>query len=139
MSGQIIKADIDGVEQSFEVLGSLSRNPRIQATHYLSYKGELKTTPLGDLGSDVMRLRLLRKRHTFGLNVYEEDGIRPGVRGETVLEMLAGNGSYTPAYVFVEETPRSYTILKPIGTISEDGKTLWKNDGTNEPVKSEND
>lgn len=130
--GQIIKADIDGVEQKFEVLGSRHRSQAIAPTHFLSYHGELKDYTTGGVSSDTLCLRLLRKRHTASGAVFEETGaIRHPVDGECCL--FRGTPYFIDGgnYLVGDE----YPILKPIGTISEDGKTLYRNDGTNEAVE----
>jgi len=126
--GTIIIQKSTGLE--FEMLELASGDPPLTSTHFINQDGAIR---LGGNSINVPAtwLRLLSKRHTFGGVVYEETGEERWVQ----------QGEYymgTPERVYYweqkEETLRDFTILKPIGTISEDGKVLHRNDGTSEAV-----
>ena len=67
-----IKAEFEGEELEFEVLGS-HYGQKDGTTHYFGYNGVILLAR-APWSSDVMRLRLIRKRHTFGGGVFEETG-----------------------------------------------------------------
>ena len=125
---QIIKAEIDGVEQSFE---SLKVGDEGLTTHML-WAGDIH--PAAEFRGNLRgeRLRLIRKRHTQGNVVYEETGEkRRPQEGERYLVEAQVHFEYGPS----NRLETSYRIVKPIGIISDDGKTLHRNDGTSEAVE----
>jgi len=105
----IIKADLDGTEREFEVLGRRSRG----ATHLLGHNGlsEWDHTPSGD---DIF-LRLISQRHTFGGVVYEETGVRQAAPGEWFLDHV-GDGSSVrkPSINPTRFTHQEWPILRPV-------------------------
>lgn len=110
----------------------------VQHTHYMKKGGTYF-----EFDKDVLRygpgvraedepaiyLRLLRKRHTFGGVVYEETG------EERVPLLDEWAMTEDSVHYFHYGAGLTRAILKPIGTISPDGKILYKNDGTNEAVE----
>ena len=101
-------------------------------THWISQTGLIWDTNGDGPGEGWLGLRLIRKQHTFGDVVYEETGEVQSPRG------IDGNkwwiGGVNDSHATFGGSFDAHPILKPIGTISEDGKTLYRNDGTSEPV-----
>ena len=130
MSGKIWIEKATGRE--FEILGYGDGHCPKGWTHLLSHAGVLWSKEDARSSFDQMFLRLLHVRHTAGLNVYEETGEKRTVNKN---DSYLNTNRNVNCWNLNETSPLAYTILKPIGTISEDGKTLHKNDGTHEAVE----
>ena len=115
----------------FEWIGDTRKNT---VTHCVNKETGFIYEPQGNEHAYDVGLRLISPRHTFGGVVYEETGEkrRHFKRGEAFL------GSISKRVEVQQDDTWTYSydliVVKPIGTISDDGKTLYRNDGTTEDV-----
>ena len=94
----------------------LNRGRTEDVTHFLETGGSISPIAPHYLANiDLVKLRLIRPRHTFGGVVYEEAGEkRKALAGEWILEVQNGETSPTPAFVVCAETYSEYPILRPV-------------------------
>ena len=95
-----IKATIDGEELEFEML-----DEHEHSSHYIDRHGDIRET--GDHRAQMVPLRLICKRHTFGGIVFEEGGLEYDVKGKWVL----GHG---PTYAEWSDQTIAYRVLHPV-------------------------
>ncbi len=102
-----IKATIDGEELEFEIL---NRNNSYQedATHIIGNLGNIVPSEKHH-APEFTRLRLIRKRHTFGRVVFEETGERQTPHAKQW--WLGGVNTPYPAFGGTHEVQ---TILRPV-------------------------
>lgn len=106
--GQIIKATIDDQEQEFEMVGD-SDAGRTHCEHIITRDGVIK--PRGHGHTQRVRLRLIRKRHTFGGVVFEETGkTRTLMPGEWGLR----HGLIQFSNAEINNTVEEYAILRHV-------------------------
>ena len=101
-----IKAELNGKEQEFEVLGQDTHEP---FTHWFDSHSTIRGAR--EEGYHLLNLRLIRPRHTFGGVVFEETGeYRQLVEGDWFTEK--GHFPFYATPTVLGNVP--HTILRPV-------------------------